>query len=59
MEEKRHIPAMELWGYANGAVNLKDGDLEHLLFCIGCQMLVSEFIEALERLPRANSSQAA
>jgi hypothetical protein len=59
MEEKQHIPAMELWGYTNGTVNLKDHDLEHLLFCIECQTLVSEFIEVLDRLPRANSSQAA
>jgi hypothetical protein len=59
MEEKHHIPAMELWGYTNGTVNLKDHDLEHLLFCIECQTLVSEFIEVLDRLPRANTSQAA
>jgi hypothetical protein len=59
-EEKLHVPAMELWGYTNGTVNLKDDDFEHLLFCIECQTLVSEFIEVLDRLPRTNSpSQAA
>ena len=50
---------MELWGYTNGTVNLTDDDFEHLLFCIECQTLVSEFIDVLDRLPRADSSPAA
>lgn len=59
MGEETHVSAMELWGYTSGTVNLKDADFEHLLFCIECQSLVNQFIDALDQLPRTNPSQAA
>jgi hypothetical protein len=58
-EGKPHVPAIELWGYTSGTVNLKDDDFEHLLFCVDCQELVNQFIDVLDQLPRANPSPAA
>ena len=46
-----HVPPMELWGYTNGMASLSDEHFEHLVSCFGCQMLVREFIDALEELP--------
>ena len=58
-EAKLHIPAMELWGYTTGTVNLSDGHFAHLLFCLECQCLVNQFIEVLDELPPVGPSQAA
>jgi len=59
MSEKPHVPPIDLWGYTSGTVNLTDSDFEHLLFCIECQSLVSQFVEVLNQLPPVNPSQAA
>jgi len=58
-EEKPHVPAMQLWEYTNGNVNLTDEDFEHLLFCIDCQTLMNEFLDVLAGLRPANPHQAA
>jgi hypothetical protein len=59
MEEKTHVPVMELWSYSSGTVNLSDNDFEHLLFCVECQSLLNEFIHILDKLPSAYRQQAA
>jgi hypothetical protein len=59
MGSEPHVAAAALWGYTNGTVNLNDNDFEHLLVCIDCQSLVSQFIEVLDHLPNQNPSQAA
>jgi hypothetical protein len=59
MEERTHVPVMELWCYSSGTVNLNDNDFEHLLFCIDCQSLLNEFIQILDKLPSAYRQQAA
>ncbi len=53
-EEIPHVPPLDLWGYTNGTINLTDEHLEHLLFCVECQFLVNEFIDAIDRLPPVN-----
>ena len=58
-EAKPHIAVTDLWRYTCGTVNLPEEEFEHLLTCIECQSLVSQFIDVLEQLPRAKSSQAA
>jgi len=58
-EAKSHIPAMELWWYTSGAVNLSDDHFAHLLFCLECQCLVNQFIEVLDELPPLVPGQAA
>ncbi len=59
MEEKAHVPVMELWSYGSGTANLTDNNFEHLLFCVECQSLLDEFIEILDKLPSAYRQQAA
>jgi hypothetical protein len=59
MEEKSHVPAIELWGYTSGTANLTDDHFEHLLFCLECQSLVDQFVEVLDALPHGNPNQAA
>jgi hypothetical protein len=59
MEEKAHVPVMELWSYGNGTANLTDNNFEHLLCCVECQSLLDEFIEILDKLPSAYRQQAA
>jgi hypothetical protein len=59
MGEKPHVSPTELWGYTSGTVNLTEEDFEHLLFCIECQSLVTQFIDVLNQLPPVNPSQAA
>jgi hypothetical protein len=58
-EQKPHVAVMELWRYTSGTVNLPEADFEHLLHCIECQSLVTQFIDVLEQLARAHPSQAA
>jgi hypothetical protein len=58
-EERTHVPAIQLWGYTSGTVNLTDEDFEHLLFCVECQSLVNQFVDVLDRLPPVNPNQAA
>ena len=57
--ESQHVPAMELWSYTSGTANLTEDHFEHLLFCVECQSLVDQFIEALDRLPPPAPSQVA
>jgi hypothetical protein len=52
-EEMPHVPAMQLWSYTSGTANLTDEHFEHLLFCVECQFLVNQFIDALDQLPQA------
>ena len=58
-DETPHVPAIELWGYTNGTVNLTDDDFEHLLFCMECQSLINQFVDVLDHLPRAGARRAA
>lgn len=58
-EAKSHVPAMELWGYTSGTVNLSDDRFAHLLFCLECQCLVNQFIEVLDEIPPVVPGQAA
>jgi hypothetical protein len=51
-EETPHVSAMLLWHYASGSGNLAEADFEHLLFCVECQCLVSQFIDILDGLPQ-------
>lgn len=41
---------MQLWSYTCGACNLGDEHFEHLLFCLECQSLVSQFIDTLDEI---------
>jgi hypothetical protein len=59
MGEETHVPAIGLWNYAIGIDKLVDDDFEHLLFCIECQSLMTEFIDVVKGLPPVNRAQAA
>jgi hypothetical protein len=58
-DTKPHVEVIDLWRYTCGTVNLPEDEFEHLLICIECQSLVSQFIDVLEQLPRSHSSPAA
>lgn len=55
-DEILHVPAIQLWGYTSGTANLTDEHFEHLLFCVECQFLVNQFIDAIDQLPPLNPS---
>jgi hypothetical protein len=57
--EKQHVPAIELWGYTSGTANLTEDNFEHLLFCVECQTLVDELVDALNGLPATKPTLAA
>jgi len=58
-KENPHVPAMQLWQYSSGQINLTDKDFEHLLFCLECQSLLDQFITVLDQLAPTNHNQAA
>jgi hypothetical protein len=58
-EAKPHVAINDLWCYTCGTVNLPEEEFEHLLICLECQSLVSQFIDVLEKLPRSKPASAA
>ena len=45
-----HVPAMVLWSYTCGSLELIDEHFSHLSNCSECQSLVCEFIDVLDEI---------